>query len=159
MHISRNCFWLHWITSLSFRTTIRPGKTSFKLAGGLLLSSVSLYSAFFTGGTGFITSFMGSLALAVATLGAPANNNHTGSRVIICSLLCKTFHCGPHWFKQTLIYTNFIIHALIRHLNMDHNEWLMVWTNFNLYYMKLLVYSFHDLLFIVLKLFLDILNF
>lgn len=55
----------------------KPGKISFKLAGGLLLSSVSLNSAFLTGATGFMTSFTGSLTLAVATLGAPASSNRT----------------------------------------------------------------------------------
>lgn len=49
----------------------KPGKISFRLAGGLLLSRVSLNSAFLTGATGLTTSLTGSLTLAVATLGAP----------------------------------------------------------------------------------------
>jgi hypothetical protein len=61
------------------------------LAGGLLLSSVSLYSAFFTGGTGFITSFMGSLALTVATLGAPANNKYNTMDYDISTKIFKLY--------------------------------------------------------------------
>lgn len=51
-----------------------PGNISFKLAGGLLVSNVTLYSAVFTGSTGLMTNFSGSLIVAVATLGAPVKN-------------------------------------------------------------------------------------
>ena len=50
-----------------------PGKISFKLAGGLLVSSVSLWLAFFTGGTGLTINFNGSFIIAVLILIAPIN--------------------------------------------------------------------------------------
>ena len=48
-----------------------PGKISFKLAGGLFVSSVSLWLAVFTGGAGFTINFNGSLIVAVVILTAP----------------------------------------------------------------------------------------
>ena len=50
-----------------------PGNKSFRFAGGLLESRVSLCSAFLTGKTGFMTNANGNLAVPVATRGAPVN--------------------------------------------------------------------------------------
>ena len=48
-----------------------PGKRSLRLAGGLFVSRVSLWTAVFTGNTGLMTSLVGRLALVVVTRRPP----------------------------------------------------------------------------------------
>ena len=72
-----------------------PGKISFKLAGGLLVSRVSLWLAFFTGGTGLTINFSGSFIVAVLILIAPIN---------ISTCLSKAHHFKKFTLKVTTNY-------------------------------------------------------
>lgn len=59
-----------------------PGNISLRFAGCLFVSSVILWSAFFTGRTGFTISFNGSLIWALATRTAPRNIRNKVSKIL-----------------------------------------------------------------------------
>ena len=70
-----------------------PGKRSLRLAGGLLVSMVSLCTAVLTGNTGLMISLKGRLALALVTRRPPMETNEKDNKITFPHFtLCSYFN-------------------------------------------------------------------